>query len=122
MNDKTKGTTIIDVDSNITNPPTEIEDCLNPYIYKQTLIEFSEEYETIKNIITNNEVRTKALNSYYTFDLRESEKEDIKAFFDDKQGYNKIRFAEKYSEFSKTPFFRDEKQMEWIESIRKLIN
>jgi hypothetical protein len=122
MNDKTKGTTIIDVDSNITNPPTEIEDCLNPYIYKQTLIEFSEEYETIKNIITNNEVRTKALNSYYTFDLRESEKEDIKAFFDDKQGYNKIRFAEKYSEFSKTPFFRDEKQMEWIESIMKLIN
>lgn len=122
MNDKTKGSTIIDVDSNITNPPTEIEDCLNPYIYKQTLIEFSEEYETIKNIITNNEIRPKALNSYYTFDLRESEKEDIKAFFDDKQGYNKIRFAEKYSEISKTPFFGNEHQMEWIENIRKLIN
>lgn len=122
MNDKSKGTTMIDVDSNITNPPTEIEDCLNPYIYKQTLIEFSEEYELIKKIITNNEVRPKALNSYYTFDLRESEKEDIKSFFDDKLGYNKIRFAEKYSEISKTPFFGNEPQMEWIENIRKLIN
>lgn len=122
MNNKTNGTTIIDVNSNTTNPPTEIEDCLNPYIYKQTLIEFAEEYETIKNILTTNEVRTKALNSYYTFDLRESEKEDIKAFFDDNQGYNKIRFAEKYTEISKSQFFENEPKMEWIDNIRKLIN
>lgn len=122
MNNKTKGTTIIDVNSNITNPPTEIEDCLNPHIYKQTLIEFAEEYETIKNILTTNEVRLNALNSYYTFDLRESEKEDIKAFFDDNQGYNKIRFAEKYTEISKSQFFENEPKMEWIENIRKLIN
>ncbi|OCK42692.1 hypothetical protein BA195_13875 [Tenacibaculum soleae] len=122
MNNKTNGTTIIDVNSNITNPPTEIEDCLNPYIYKQTLIEFAEEYETIKNILTTNEVRTKALNSYYTFDLRESEKEEIKAFFDGNQGYNKIRFAEKYTEISKSKFFENEPKMEWIENIRKLIN
>jgi predicted ATPase len=122
MNNKTKGTTIIDVNSNITNPPTEIEDCLNPHIYKQTLIEFAEEYETIKNILTTNEIRLNALNSYYTFDLRESEKEDIKAFFDDNQGYNKIRFAEKYTEISKSQFFENEPKMEWIENIRKLIN
>tara|TARA_B110000114_G_C15074733_1_gene391242 strand:+ start:35 stop:1987 length:1953 start_codon:yes stop_codon:yes gene_type:complete len=122
MNNKTKGTTIIDVNSNITNPPTEIEDCLNPYIYKQTLIEFAEEYEAIKNILTTNEVRSNALNSYYTFDLRESEKEEIKAFFDDKQGYNKIRFSEKYTEISKSQFFENEPKMEWIENIRKLIN
>ena len=122
MNNKTKGTTIIDVNSNITNPPTEIEDCLNPHIYKQTLIEFAEEYETIKNILTTNEVRLNALNSYYTFDLRESEKEDIKAFFDDNQGYNKIRFAEKYTEISKSQFYDNQPKMEWIENIRKLIN
>ncbi|WP_452231469.1 AAA family ATPase [Lacinutrix sp. MEBiC02595] len=122
MNNKTKGTTIIDVNSNITNPPTEIEDCLNPYIYKQTLIEFAEEYETIKNILTTNDVRSNALNSYYAFDLRESEKEDIKAFFDDNQGYNKIRFAEKYTEISKSQFFENEPKIEWIENIRKLIN
>ena len=122
MNNKTKGTTIIDVNSNITNPPTEIEDCLNPYIYKQTLMEFAEEYETIKNILTTNDVRSNALNSYYAFDLRESEKEEIKAFFDDNQGYNKIRFAEKYTEISKSQFFENEPKMEWIENIRKLIN
>ncbi|ELY2017227.1 AAA family ATPase [Flavobacterium psychrophilum] len=122
INDKTKGTMIIDVNSTITNPPTEIEDCLNPYIYKQTLIEFAEEYETIRKIITSNEIRTKPLNSYYTFDLRESEKEDVKAFFDDNQGYNKIRFAEKYTEISKSVFFENESQMEWIGNIRKLIN
>jgi len=122
MNDKIKGSTLIDVNSNITNPPTEIEDCLNPYIYKQTLIEFVDEYETIKKIIDNNDVRSNPLNSYYTFDLRESEKEDIKAFFDDNQGYNKIRFAEKYTEISKSQFFKNEPEMEWINNIRKLIN
>lgn len=122
MNDKTKGTILIDVNSDVTNPPTEIEDCLNPCVYKQTLIEFSLEYESIKKIVENYSVREKALNSYSTFDLRDSEKDEIKTFFDGNEGYNKIRFAEKYTEITKTPFFKNEIKMEWIKTIKTLIN
>ena len=115
-------TELIDVNRNSMNPPTEIEDCLSPYVYKQTLIEFTEEYASIKSIINNCEVRKNATNSYSTFDLRDSEKDDIKAFFDDNQGYNKIRFAEKYIEILQKPFFKNESEMEWITKIKKLIN
>ncbi|UAM98742.1 ATP-binding protein [Polaribacter litorisediminis] len=115
-------TELIDVNRNSMNPPTEIEDCLSPYVYKQTLIEFTEEYESIKNIISNCEVRDNATNSYSTFDLRDSEKDDIKDFFDDNQGYNKIRFAEKYIEILQKPLFKEETEMEWITKIKKLIN
>lgn len=115
-------TELIDVNKNSMNPPTEIEDCLRPYIYKQTLIEFTEEYKSIKNIIENCDVRINAVNSYTTFDLRESEKDDIKAFFNDNEGYNKIRFAEKYIEISQKPLFENELEMEWVLKIKKIIN
>ncbi|MCF1192509.1 ATP-binding protein [Mangrovimonas sp. AS39] len=115
-------TELIDVDRNSMNPPTEIEDCLSPYVYKQTLIEFMEEYETIKNIISNCPIIESATNSYSTFDLRDSEKDDIKSFFDDKEGYNKIRFAEKYVDILKKPLFSSQQELDWISKIKKIIN
>lgn len=115
-------TELIDVNKNSMNPPTEIEDCLSPYIYKQALIEFTEEYPTIKNLIDNCTVQNNATNSYSTFDLRDSEKDDIKAFFDDNEGYNKIRFAEKYIEILQKPLFQNEPEMEWILKIKKILN
>ncbi|WP_068471943.1 AAA family ATPase [Saccharicrinis aurantiacus] len=115
-------TNLIDVNKNSMNPPTEIEDCLNPYIYKQTLMEFCKEYFTLQNIIDKCPIREKAENSYSTFDLRDSEKDDIKSFFADNEGYNKIRFAEKYIEIAQKPFFENEPEMDWIGKIKKLIN
>ncbi|MCK0144321.1 ATP-binding protein [Arenibacter sp. F26102] len=115
-------TELIDVDKNSMSPPTEIEDCLSPFIYKQTLIEFSDEYDNIKNIIESCEVRENALNSYSVFDLKDSQKDVIKDFFNDNEGYNKIRFAEKYIEIYQTPFFKNETEMDWISKIKKIIN
>ncbi|GGX00849.1 AAA family ATPase [Salegentibacter mishustinae] len=115
-------TELIDVNKNSMNPPTEIEDCLSPYIYKQALIEFIEEYPSIKNVIDNCTVRNNATNSYSTFDLRDSEKEDIKAFFDDHEGYNKIRFAEQYIEILQKPLFQNEPEMEWLLKIKNILN
>ncbi len=119
--DKLK-THLIDVNRKSMNPPTEIEDCLNPYIYIQTLMEFGKSYPTIQNIIDNCPIKDEAENSYSTFDLRESEKDNIKSFFDDNEGYNKILFAEKYVEIAQKPLFENEPEMEWIQKIKKLIS
>lgn len=120
-NDKLKGSLLIDVNSNSMNPPTEIEDCLNPFVYYQTLIEFTEQYESLKQIIENNSFNETALNSYTAFDLRDSEKQKIKDFFDDKEGFNKILFARKYVEIINKPLFKDYSDMEWIEKIKTRI-
>ena len=55
-------------------------------------------------------------------DLRESERKTIKGFFDDNEGYNKIRFAKKYIEILKVDLFKDIKPLKWIEEIKKRIN
>lgn len=114
-------TELIDVDKNSMSPPTEIEDCLSPFIYRQTLIEFAEEYDKIKKIVESCAVIEGALNSYSIYDLKDSEKDDIKEFFNDKEGYNKIKFAEKYIEIAQSQFFKNDLEMEWIAKIKKII-
>ncbi len=124
LNKDDKDTVLVDVDSNHINPPTEIEDCLNPILFFQTLMEFSEEYEEISKILTNNELDDKALVSSYFLDLKKSEAIKIKDFFDDKEGYNKILFAKKYVEISKQEFYKslDLKELNWISTIKSRIN
>ena len=63
-----------------------------------------------------------AKNSYEFMDLRESERKTIKAFFDDNEGYNKIRFAKKYVELLKVAFFKELKPLKWTDEIKKRIN
>lgn len=117
-----EGTILVDVNSNQTSPPTEIEDCLNPILFYQTLMEFSEENESLKSILTNSEINEVAKNSFEFIDLRESERKTIKAFFDDNEGYNKIRFAKRYVELSQLNFFSDYREMKWINDLKKRIN
>jgi len=116
------GTILVDVDSNQTSPPTEIQDCLNPILFYQTLMEFSEENERLKVILTTSVINDKAKNSFQFLDLRESERKTIKEFFDENKGYNKIRFARKYVELSKLNFFSDCKEIKWINDLKKRIN
>ena len=103
-----------------TTPPTA--DCLHPIIFFQCLLEFSEENPKLKSILLNTEFNNEAKNSYEFMDLRESERKTIKGFFDDNEGYNKIRFAKKYVELLKVDFFKDIKPLKWIEEIKKRIN
>lgn len=122
LNTEKNGSILVEVDSNLTSPPTEIEDCLHPVIFFQTLMEFSEENTKLKSILINTAFNEMARNSYEFMDLRESERKTIKAFFDDNEGYNKIRFAKKYVEFLKVPFFKELKHLKWISEIKKRIN
>lgn len=118
---KEEGTVLIDVNNNLTNPPTEIEDCLNTILYYQTLMEFSEDDQKIKKILLENKLVENAKNSSEFLDLKTSEKKSIKDFFNGNEGYNKILFAKKYIEISKQPFFNDIEDMTWIKNIKKRI-
>ncbi|MDD2829535.1 MAG: AAA family ATPase [Sulfuricurvum sp.] len=81
-------------------PPTEIEDCLDPIIFLETLKKFQD--TDIKTILNDtNNIDTSATNSYYCLNLRESDKDKIKNFFDQNDGYRKIEFANKYVEVAK---------------------
>lgn len=122
LNTEKNGSILVEVDSNLTSPPTEIEDCLHPIIFFQCLLEFSEENEKLKSILLNTEFNDEAKNSYEFMDLRESERKTIKAFFDDNEGYNKIRFAKKYVELLKVIFFKELKPLKWTGEIKKRIN
>ena len=55
-------------------------------------------------------------------DLRESERKIIKSFFDENEGYNKIRFAKKYVELLKVDFFKELNPLKWTVDIKKRIN
>ncbi|WP_310558991.1 hypothetical protein [Flavobacterium sp.] len=118
---KDEGTVLIDVNSNLMNPPTEIEDCLDPIMYYQTLMEFSEEDNKIKTILQNNSLIETAKNSSEFLDLKTSEKKSIKEFFDGNEGFNKVRFAKKYTEISKQNFYSDVESLNWINNIKKRI-
>lgn len=122
LNTEKNGSVLVEVDSNQTSPPTEIEDCLHPIIFFQCLLEFSEENPKVKSILLNNEFNAEAKNSYEIMDLRESERKTIKAFFDGNEGYNKIRFAKRYVELLKVNLFKELKPLKWTDEIKKRIN
>ena len=88
------GDTSLEKNNNNINFPTEIEDCLNGEAFKRTLEDFDDEIKKIINSPEN--ISDKTNNSYYYFDLRNSDRKIIKTFFDRDNGYMKIKFAEKY--------------------------
>lgn len=122
LNNKDTGTTLVEINSMQTNPPTEIEDCLNPVLFFQTLMEFSIEYPTIDNILKNNKLIETAKASSQFMDLKTSELSSIKDFFDDNEGFNKIRFAKKYVELRDKSFFSNETDLNWIKVLKERIN
>lgn len=109
---------LVDVNNVLMNPPTEIEDCLDPIIFYHTLQEFIDKYTSIFQLFL---IKTLEINEKYSgdfFDLTKKEKEIIKDFFDDNEGFNKILFAKKYVELLEKPFFKERKKLEWIEEVK----
>nr|WP_288833995.1 AAA family ATPase [uncultured Flavobacterium sp.] len=109
---------LVEVNDVLSSPPTEIEDCLNPIIFWQTLLEFSEEYKNLKQLLYSKELQEKENYSYNFIDLTIREKKIIKDFFDDKEGYNKLLFAKKYVEISSKPLFHNIATLDWINEIK----
>ncbi|WP_440210788.1 AAA family ATPase [Actinobacillus pleuropneumoniae] len=92
---KENRTQLVKINSNPKSPETEIEDCLNGKLFVKTISEFKNEYEKLADIIKCENEYSEEISSY-ALDLRASEKSILKEFFDDKNGENKILFAENY--------------------------
>jgi predicted ATP-dependent endonuclease of OLD family len=109
---------LVEVNNVLMNPPTEIEDCLDPTIFYHTLQEFSNRYKTLWDLFAIKEQELEEKYSADFFDLTKKEKETIKSFFDDNEGFNKILFAKKYVELAEKPFFKELNKLDWIEEIK----
>lgn len=109
---------LVDVNNVVSSPQTEIEDCLDPIIFFHTLQEFTSEYVTLRNLFKIKNFEDEKYSADF-FDLTKKEKEIIRSFFDDKDGFNKILFAKKYIELADKPFFKNRESLEWIEEIKK---
>jgi predicted ATPase len=109
---------LVEVNNVLTNPQTEIEDCLNPDIFYHTLQEFNISYRSISNLFENKNFEENEKYSSDFFDLTKKEKQDIKDFFDDNEGYNKILFAKKYVELAKKPYFKNYQSLDWVNEIK----
>lgn len=111
---KTKNTILVDIQSNLASPKTEIEDALNGKLFLSTLKTFKDTNLDTLDFI--NEIETELQNSPpYALDLRTSQTAKIEAFFD--SGNNKFLFAKKYAENIGTEY----DVPLWILEIRKLL-
>ncbi len=119
LNVEGSGTELVDINSNQTSPPTEIEDCLDPVIFYQTLMEFSSEDENLANILKEYPLLDGALSSSDFLDLRRTDRQYIKDFFDSNSGSNKVWFAKKYIEIAQQSLFADNQEPGWISDIKK---
>ncbi|MCP4176276.1 MAG: ATP-binding protein, partial [bacterium] len=77
-------------------PETEIEDCLNPIYFVEALKSFDR--EEINSILIDENINTEATFSYDCLDLKGSERQKIKDFFDEEN--IKVSFAKRYIEFA----------------------
>lgn len=109
---------LVEVNNVISNPQTEIEDCLESTIFYHALQEFTNEYESLKKLFETKILEDEKYSADF-FDLTKKEKDIIKSFFDDKEGFNKILFAKKYVELANKEFFKKHGTIDWIEEIKK---
>lgn len=112
---------LVDVNDNLMNPPTEIEDCLNPIIFYHSLQEFNKDYPEIDELFSKKILEVEEKYSGDFFDLTKKEKESIDFFLNDNDGYNKILFAKKYVELAQKPFFNELQGLEWVDEIKDKI-
>lgn len=110
-----KKTDVVKIDANPKAPETEIEDCLNGKLFIKTLSTFVDRYPSLSTIIKDPDSYSED-ESFYSLDLRPSERQALKDFFDDQNGENKIIFAEKYVELMKEGNYKVPK---WIEDIKQ---
>ncbi|WP_200890824.1 hypothetical protein [Pedobacter lusitanus] len=111
--EKTRKTTLVQVDRNPVSPKTEIEDTLNGKLFYDTLIEFEVDNPELTTVLTdiNNPSEEP---TFFSLDLSPSKSKILDDFFN--KGNNKFEFANKYilklDDTYKVP--------EWIDEIKKM--
>lgn len=105
---------LINVESNIVSPVTEIEDVLNPKYYIETLRNLGD--DSIQKLLVEENINQTATVSYNCLDLKQSDRTLIKDFFE-KEG-NKTLFARNYVKLSSD----NNDTLPLIEKIKELLN
>ena len=115
VNCETEGKTkLVKIDSNPYSPETEIEDVLNGKLFYEILIGFKQKYPDLLDFVyEKKDVSEKS--SYFALDLRQTEREKLKKFFD--QDNNKSNFASNYIERINNNYATPD----WITEIKNFI-
>lgn len=117
-NQKTHTTDLVDIHSNKVSPPTEIENCLNGFVFAKTLESFVSDFEHLGDLLQGKDFDSEII-SFYSMNLTISEQSILEDFFDT-DGV-KYEFARRYVNIDK--FWRNKKNRDtvvpnWIEEIR----
>lgn len=119
VNDTVNNVTIlVDMHSVKTSPPTEIENCLDGFIFHKTLETFIDEFNDLDNLLHGKDIDNN-LASFFTMDLRPKEEKILEQFFNT-EGV-KYEFAKRYvscDRFFKIKKGRATLPPSWIEEIR----
>lgn len=110
--DTARVTKLVNIQSNPVSPSTEIEDALNGRLFWNTLLEFRDAFSEQLAFMSDINVEPDDRNPHFSLDLRGSEWEKIKAFFDT-EGV-KYAFAKKYTELLDDSY----SVPDWINEIR----
>jgi predicted ATPase len=119
VNDTVNNITIlVDMHSVKTSPPTEIENCLDGFIFHKTLETFIDKFNELDNLLHGKDIDNN-LVSFFTMDLRPKEEKILEQFFNT-EGV-KYEFAKRYvscDRFFKIKKGRATLPPSWIEEIR----
>lgn len=116
LNENNNESKLVDVDSVKATPPTEIEDCLDPQAFYNTLLFFAVNDQDLNELISRNPYYKSANHSGECLDFRQQDYVKLKAFFDKNKGENKILFAKQYlNEFEKIKVPNNQK---WLNQIK----
>ncbi|OOF51502.1 hypothetical protein BKK54_02540 [Rodentibacter genomosp. 1] len=113
---KTKETLMVNIHENPISPETEIEDCLNGRLFVEVLKYFRDDFPII-DFIDDKKIYLES-PSVFSLDLRHSEQDKLKNFFDHDNGKVKLQFAKKYVELLSNSYDIPK----WIRDIKQWIN
>lgn len=108
-------TSLVDIDSVKVSPSTEIENCLNGFIFSETLKTFVEDYDFLIELIKNKNFDNDKI-SYFSMNLRPDEELVLDDFFN-RNGI-KYEFAKRYIFLNELLSDKERPAPVWLEEIR----
>ena len=109
----TTDTMLVKIKDALKSPNTDIEDALNGRLYYKALLKLKE--DNIINFDFIIEEEKPETPSYYSLDFRESERDTVDEFLNDKDGDNKELFAKTYIALDSEQYLIPN----WIKQIKK---
>jgi hypothetical protein len=110
-----KKISLVRADDKMASPPTEIEDALNPVIFRRVLRKLAD--KELKKVIGDFAKKKGSNISAQAYDLTGDQKEELKAFFSRNEGDNKLKFAKEY--VAKSASYKKDHTPQWIEQLKE---